>query len=87
MEGPRAIRVYVSRRDNFRDSLASYLVANGTDAKTVQDLLRHPKVQTTLDLYSQSVSADRRVAQGQILAAIFGAADGRPQAESKVENG
>jgi hypothetical protein len=28
-----------------------------------------------LDLYSQSVSADRRAAQGQILAAIFGEPD------------
>jgi site-specific recombinase XerD len=80
---PAAVRVGVLSADdkrrfgwhNFRHSLASYLVANGTDAKTVQDLLRHSKVQTTLDLYSQSVSADRRAAQGQILAAIFGEPD------------
>jgi integrase len=80
---PAAVRVGVLSADdrrrfgwhNFRHSLASYLVANGTDAKTVQDLLRHSKVQTTLDLYSQSISADRRVAQGQILAAIFGEPD------------
>jgi hypothetical protein len=31
---------------NFRHSLASDLVANGTDARTVQDLLRHSKFQT-----------------------------------------
>jgi integrase len=36
---------------NFRHSLASFLVASGTATKTVQELLRHSKVQTTLDLY------------------------------------
>jgi site-specific recombinase XerD len=57
---------------NFRHSLASFLVASGTDTKTVQELLRHTKVQTTLDLYSQSMSAERMVAQGSMLTAIFG---------------
>jgi hypothetical protein len=40
--------------------------------KTVQELLRHAKVQTTLDLYSQSMPAERMVAQGNMLTAIFG---------------
>jgi integrase len=57
---------------NFRHSLASFLVASGTDTKTVQELLRHSKVQTTLDLYSQSMPAERMVAQGSMLTAIFG---------------
>jgi integrase len=57
---------------NFRHSLASFLVASGTDTKTVQELLRHTKVQTTLDLYSQSMPAERMVAQGTMLTAIFG---------------
>ena len=76
---PAAVRVGVLTAEdkrrfgwhNFRHSLASYLVSNGTDAKTVQDLLRHSKVQTTLDLYSQSISADRLAAQAQVLAAIY----------------
>jgi integrase len=56
---------------NFRYSLASFLLASGTDTKTVQELLRHSKVQTTLDLYSQSMPAERMVAQGTMLTAIF----------------
>jgi integrase len=56
---------------NFRHSLASFLVASGTDTKTVQELLRHARVQTTLDLYSQSMPAERMVAQGSMLNAIF----------------
>lgn len=56
---------------NFRHSLASYLVAVGTDAKTVQELMRHSKVQTTLDLYSQAMPASRIAAHSQMLDAIF----------------
>jgi hypothetical protein len=56
---------------NFRHSLASFLVAGGTDTTTVQELLRHVKVQTTLHLYSQSMPAERLVAQGSTLNAIF----------------
>jgi hypothetical protein len=34
--------------------------------KTIQGLLRHPKVTTTLDLYSQSIDAAMLEAQGDI---------------------
>ena len=58
---------------NFRHSLASYLVRSKTDPKTVQALLRHSDVKTTLQLYSHSVSEDRMLAQGSMLRAILGA--------------
>ena len=57
---------------NFRHSLASYLVRSKTDVKTVQALLRHSDVKTTLQLYSHSVSEDRMAAQGSMLRAILG---------------
>ena len=57
---------------NFRHSLASYLVRSKTDPKTVQALLRHADVKTTLQLYSHSVSEDRMLAQGTVLQAILG---------------
>lgn len=56
---------------NFRHSLASFLVGQGTNAKTVQELLRHAKVQTTLDLYSQSNTGSRMAAQSVMLNAIL----------------
>jgi hypothetical protein len=43
---------------NLRHSLASFLVSVGTNPKIVQGLLRHSDVHTTLQLHSQSVSAD-----------------------------
>nr|MBA3915020.1 site-specific integrase [Terriglobales bacterium] len=60
---------------NLRHSLASFLVRSKTDPKTVQALLRHSDVKTTLQLYAHSISADRMVAQGEMLQAILGRAN------------
>jgi integrase len=56
---------------NLRHSLASFLVRSKTDPKTVQALLRHSDVKTTLQLYAHSVSEDRMAAQGEMLEAIL----------------
>jgi integrase len=55
---------------NFRHSLATFLVNRGTDVKTIQGLLRHAKVATTLDLYSQSIDASKLDAQKDMAMAI-----------------
>ena len=59
---------------NFRHSLATFLVSRGKDVKTIQGLLRHAKVTTTLDLYSQSIDAAKLEAQEDIALAITSAA-------------
>jgi integrase len=59
---------------NFRHSLATFLVSRGKDVKTIQGLLRHAKVTTTLDLYSQSIDAAKLEAQEDIALAIRSAA-------------
>src|SRR6516162_4886116 len=56
---------------NLRHSLASFLVRTRIDPKTVQALLRHADVKTTLQLYAHSVSEDRLAAQAQMLEAIL----------------
>ena len=38
--------------------------------KTVQGILRHSRIQTTLDLYTQQDSDETRAAQGQFLEAL-----------------
>jgi integrase len=48
---------------NFRHSLATFLVSRAKDVKTIQELLRHAKVTTTLDLYSQAIDAAKLEAQ------------------------
>ena len=40
------------------------------EPKTVQGLLRHSKIQTTLDLYTQEDSDETRAAQGEYLTAL-----------------
>ena len=40
------------------------------EPKTVQGILRHSKIQTTLDLYTQEDSDETRAAQGQFLTAV-----------------
>jgi integrase len=54
---------------SFRHGVAGAMVRSGTDVKTVQRLLRHTKVQTTLDLYCQSVPAEALRAQEEYLSA------------------
>ena len=76
---PAAVKARVLRKDekvrfgfhNLRHSLASFLVRTKTDPKTVQALLRHSDVKTTLQLYAHSISEDRMAAQGQVLEAIL----------------
>jgi integrase len=52
-------------------SLASFLVRKGTDVKTVQKMLRHSDVATTLGIYAHSMSEDRLAAQDDMLAAMI----------------
>jgi integrase len=55
----------------LRHSLATFLVAKDVDPKTVQAVLRHANVTTTLQLYAKSVDGKRLEAQRQVLAAML----------------
>ena len=55
----------------LRHSLASYLVQQGKDLRTVQTLRRHADVTTTLGIYANSCSQDRMAAQGDLLTTFF----------------
>jgi integrase len=55
---------------NFRHNLATFLVSRDKDVKTIQELLRHAKSSTTLDLYSQAIDAAKLEAQEDIALAI-----------------
>jgi integrase len=56
---------------NLRHSLSNWLINQAeTDPKTVQGLLRHSKIQTTLDLYTQTDRNKAQIAQGQFLEAL-----------------
>lgn len=55
----------------LRHSLATFLVSKDVDPKTVQAMLRHSNVTTTLQLYAKTVDGKRLKAQEQVLAAMF----------------
>jgi integrase len=56
---------------NLRHSLSHWLVNKAkVDPKTVQSLLRHARIQTTLDLYTQADGDETRFAQGRYLEAL-----------------
>ena len=55
---------------NFRHSLSTFLVNSKIQAKTVQGLLRHANVKTTLNLYTQADEDETLAAQGKFLTAV-----------------
>jgi integrase len=53
---------------NLRHSLSSWLVNKAkVEPKTVQSILRHSRIQTTLDLYTQGDGDETKAAQGAFL--------------------
>jgi hypothetical protein len=56
---------------NLRHSLATFLINKENDTKTVQGLLRHANVSTTLGLYAQSVNSSMVKAQASMLKVIL----------------
>jgi integrase len=58
---------------NLRHGLSSFLVAAGTDPKTVQSLLRHANIKTTMDIYAHANSDNKMAAQGEYLGALAAA--------------
>jgi integrase len=56
---------------NLRHSLSNWLVNKAkVEPKPVQGILRHSRIQTTLDLYTQEDGDETRAAQGQFLEAL-----------------
>jgi len=55
----------------FRHTYSSLLRAHGTDIKVQQELLRHSDVQTTLNIYTQAVSADKQEAASRVVGALW----------------
>jgi site-specific recombinase XerD len=70
----------------LRQSLATNLRSLGVNVKVTQELLRHANSRTTLDIYTQAVSADKREASGRLVGMLVGAGENgkHPSAPSNV---
>ena len=73
---PRTLSVRFNFRDvrrrAFRETNHCWLVNKAkVESKTVQSILRHSRIQTTLDLYTQKDCEETQAAQGQFLEAVM----------------
>lgn len=85
---PALERIGVKKRigwHSFRHSLGTMLRQKGVDVKTAQELLRHANSRTTMDLYQQSVSEEKRRAQELTFRGMFSGAN--PQHPSAPSEG
>ena len=62
---------------SFRHSLATNLRSLGDDVKVAQELLRHANSRITVDVYTQAVSADKRLASGRQIEMLMGDVEGQ----------
>jgi integrase len=70
---PAAVRAGISKHigwHSFRRTPATLLQASGASVKATRDMLRHASSRLTMDLYAQSIPADRRAAQSGIIGAV-----------------
>jgi len=54
----------------LRRSYATWLVAAGADPKAVQAQMRHSRISTTMDIYTQFVPASQRRAVAQMMGMV-----------------
>jgi len=67
---PAVTRAGITKRvgwHTFRHSYSCLLRANHTDVKVQQGLLRHSNIATTMNVYTQAVSEQKRAAHGQVV--------------------
>ncbi len=55
----------------FRHTYSSLLVECANDVKVVQELMRHAKVSTTMDVYTHARMEQKRVAQSKVVDVLF----------------
>lgn len=71
---PAAVRAGICKKvgwHTFRHTYSTLLVANGENVKVVQELMRHAKARTTLDLYTQARLVTKRQAQNRVVECLF----------------
>ena len=71
---PAAVRASIEKRigwHTFRHTYSTMLVSNGENVKVIQELMRHASSRSTLEIYSQARTADKRAAQQRVVQMIF----------------
>jgi integrase len=72
---PAAKRAKITKRigwHTFRHTYSSLLSEYGNDVKVVQELMRHAKVATTMEIYTHARMVKKREAQSRVVDAQIG---------------
>jgi integrase len=71
---PAALRTGIGRIGwhTFRHSYSTLLRGLGADIKVQQELLRHSTVQSTMNVYTQAISEQKRIANSTVVDLLFG---------------
>jgi len=71
---PAAVRAEITKQigwHTFRHTYSTLLRANGTDVKVQSELLRHSNIGTTLNVYTQAVSEQKRAAHAAVVGQLL----------------
>jgi site-specific recombinase XerD len=71
---PAARRVGIAKkigRHTFRHTYSTLLSECGNDVKVVQELMRHAKLSTTMEIYTHPRMEGKREAQSRVVDALF----------------
>jgi integrase len=71
---PAARRAGIIKRigwHTFRHTYSSLLSEYGNDVKVVQELMRHAKISTTMEIYTHARMVKKREAQSKVVDALF----------------
>jgi integrase len=71
---PAALRAGITKKigwHTFRHTFSTILIANGENAKVVQELMRHASTRCTLEVYSQARILAKRQAQQRVVQMIL----------------
>jgi integrase len=70
---PAALRAGIGKIGwhTFRHTYSTMLRSAGTDVKVQQELLRHANIQTTMNVYTQAVSDQKRVANSKVVEMVL----------------
>jgi integrase len=77
---PAAMRAGIGKIGwhTFRHTYSTMLRSAGTDIKVQQELLRHANIQTTMNIYTQAVSDQKRAANSKVVEMVLGGAKRGP---------
>lgn len=66
----------------FRHTYATLLKGNGEDVKVVQELMRHPNISVTLNIYAQAITQSKRDAQRRVVSLLLDKDEEKPSTEA-----